>query len=67
MLFERQIYNRYAKCYEIRYEDSFEIIRNFIGKIKSKDQISEINAFGSRKCAEKKGFSTANQYIPLFC
>jgi len=30
MLFERKVFNRYAKCNEIRYEDSVEIIYNFI-------------------------------------
>jgi len=66
MLFERQVYNRYAKCYEIRYEDSFEIIRNFICKIKSKDQMSELN--GGIICKQKKsGFALENQYRPLFC
>jgi hypothetical protein len=72
MLYERQIYNRYAKCCEIRYEDSFEIIRNFIGKIKSKDQMSELNTFvGKPAAAAKKeskiGFSTEHVYRPLFC
>jgi hypothetical protein len=32
MLFERKVFNRYAKCNEIRYEDSVEIIYNFINK-----------------------------------
>jgi len=34
MLFERKVINRYARYHEIRYEDSVEIINNFLGKIK---------------------------------
>jgi hypothetical protein len=39
MLFERKVINRYAKCNEIRYEDSLAIISNFINKIKSINRI----------------------------
>ena len=39
MLFERKVFNRYAKSHEIRYEDSVEIISNFITKIKSISRI----------------------------
>ena len=39
MLFERIVINRYAKCNEIRYEDSLAIISNFINKIKSINRI----------------------------
>jgi hypothetical protein len=61
MLFERKVFNRYAKCNEIRYEDSLEIISNFITKIKSKDQV---NIQGERRRATPKNIH--NQKIPLF-
>ena len=61
MLFERKVFNRYAKCNEIRYEDSLEIISNFITKIKSKDQV---NIPGDRRRATPKNIQ--NQKIPLF-
>ena len=48
MLFERKVINRYAKYHEIRYEDSFEIIQNFVTKIKSKDQPQDPNVRRSR-------------------
>ena len=76
MLFERQIYNRYAKCYEIRYEDSFDIIRNFLGKIKPLNDHNEFNREQQKKSEEhmRKGLLKNNytQYIPekydpLFC
>jgi hypothetical protein len=33
LLFIRKVYNKYAKYHEIRYEDAYEIIDNFIFKI----------------------------------
>jgi len=82
MLFERQVYNRYARYYEIRYEDSFDIIRNFIGKIKplndyiewQKENQTRMHNQGylsKRRSASPKGDKIhekiINEYIPLFC
>lgn len=64
MLFERKVYNRYAKCNEIRYEDSLEIISNFINKIKSKDQVNKSD--GIKKCNLFIQSGIDNQKIPLF-
>lgn len=65
MLFERKVFNRYAKCHEIRYEDSLDIIVNFMNKIKSKDQVIQESRgrgrAGGREC------DSINQKIPLFC
>jgi hypothetical protein len=33
LLFIRKVYNKYARYHEIRYEDAYEIIDNFIFKI----------------------------------
>ena len=63
MLFERKVFNRYAKCHEIRYEDSYDIIVNFMNKIKSKDQANQENK-GKRRASIKGSY---NQPTPLFC
>jgi len=70
MLFERKVINRYAKCNEIRYEDSVEIIHNFLIKIKSKDQKDQLPVVEARRRATPK--SERNPYEsninkPLFC
>ena len=62
MLFERKVFNRYAKCHEIRYEDSYDIIVNFINKIRSKDQANQINGFATKKISVYE-----TQKISLFC
>ena len=49
MLFERKVLNRYAKYHEIRYEDSWEIIYNFINEIKSKDQVNQKHEDSKRR------------------
>ena len=67
MLFERKVYNRYAKCNEIRYEDSYQIIHNFLSKIKSKDQLNQINHINKRVIVEPKGSLKDYIYRPLFC
>jgi len=64
MLFERKVFNRYAKCNEIRYEDSWEIISNFINKIKSKDQVNKPDGIKTCDLFIQSGIDT--QYIPLF-
>ena len=51
MLLERKVLNRYAKYHEIRYEDSLEIIHNFINEIKSKDQVSQTSNISRRRRA----------------
>ena len=67
MLFERKVFNRYAKCHEIRYEDSYEIITNFINKIKSKDQANQVNVRRGRAGGRECDSINLNQKIPLFC
>jgi hypothetical protein len=63
MLFERKVFNRYAKYHEIRYEDSVEIIFNFVNGIKSKDQVNQASIISRRCRASIKGTDVK----PLFC
>ena len=53
LLFIRKVYNKYAKHHEIRYEDSVEIIDNFLYKIQP------INW--------KEQMDLSKNYIPKFC
>jgi len=52
LLFIKKVYNRYAKYHEIRYEDAYEIIDNFIFKIQP------INW--------KEQIDSSKEYIPKF-
>jgi hypothetical protein len=71
MLLERKVFNRYARYHEIRYEDSLEIIINFVNGIKSKDQVNQTsNISPLKKRATPKGarsFENSPGYKPLFC
>ena len=65
MLFERKVINRYAKYHEIRFEDGFDIIKDFLDTIKpinkqiSKQIVYNKQIVNSRRCSTFK-------YIPLF-
>jgi hypothetical protein len=78
MLLERKVFNRYARYNEIRYEDSYEIISNFVNKIKSKDQVSQTSNISPRRRASLRrgmmqltedisGHGPGQRNIPLFC
>jgi len=54
----RKVFNRYAKVNEIRYEDSVEIICEFIKSIKP------LNDFGNWLRTHDRN---RDEYIPLFC
>jgi len=41
LLLQRKFYNKYARHHEIRYEDSEDIIKDFLNKIKPIDNINE--------------------------
>ena len=72
----RKVYNRHARENEIRYEDSVEIIRQFIGKIKVLNSYQEWQSKqpqAQRMSRKGQPFNTietstpAEKYIPLFC
>jgi hypothetical protein len=68
MLSERKVFNRYAKCNEIRYEDSVEIINNFLIKIKSKDQKDQLPVIRApRRASIRRNPYESNINKPLFC
>ena len=66
MLLERKVFNRYARCHEIRYEDSLEIIHNFINKIKSKDQVNQKPEDSKRRSRGDVVLKYSQGYKPLF-
>jgi hypothetical protein len=61
ILFERKVLNRYANIHTIRYEDSVDIISDFLGKIKPINPTPEM--LGQIKRDGHGNFG----YIPLFC
>jgi len=60
LLFERKVINRYARHHEIRWEDSFLIIKNFLKKI---NPLNEPNVKQKTQCHNISDV----KYIPLFC
>jgi len=71
MLLERKVFNRYARYHEIRYEDSLEIISNFVNGIKSKDQVNQTSIISPRRAIitpkGARSFENSPGYKPLFC
>jgi len=61
ILFERKVLNRYANIHTIRYEDSVDIISNFLGKIKPINPTPEMQGLTIRNGHGNFG------YVPLFC
>jgi hypothetical protein len=61
ILFERKVLNRYANIHTIRYEDSVDIISDFLGKIKPINPPPEMRGLIIGNGHDNFG------YIPLFC
>ena len=61
ILFERKVLNKYANSHIIRYEDSVDIISDFLGKIKPINPTPEM--LGQIKRDGHGNFG----YVPLFC
>jgi predicted transcriptional regulator len=61
ILFERKVLNRYANSHTIRYEDSVDIIGDFLGKIKPINPTPEMLGQIIRNGQGNFG------YVPLFC
>lgn len=61
ILFERKVLNRYANSHTIRYEDSVDIIGDFLGKIKPINPTPEMLGQTAKNCHGNFG------YVPLFC
>lgn len=66
MLLERKVLNRYAECHVIRYEDSVDIIYDFLRKIKPINPTPKmLGQIG--KCDGSVPKYRNNEYVPLFC
>jgi len=64
LLLKRKVYNRYARYHEIRYEDSVDIIYDFIQKIKP---IKDKSSFEEEQYKNKINYqSKSKEYVPLF-
>jgi len=61
VLLERKLINRFAREQEIRYEDSYEIIRNFLLELKEINK--EVNIGKTEKSGPKKYY---NLNAPIF-
>jgi hypothetical protein len=82
LLTVRKVFNRYARVNEIRYEDSVDIIKDFLIKLKPLNDYNEWQRenqirmhnqgyLSKRRSASPKGDKIhekiINEYIPLFC